>query len=115
MPSLNDEFSRFAREEQKTLIRSMSRESLTRFFPSHTNPERSTLRSNPMDHSMVAAYLPFLHNQLLELSDPDRPLERKAQRAKFETQMHGVGVPKRKNTATSSSLPCRSCYPWPCA
>lgn len=111
VPSLNDEFSRFAREEQKTLIRSMSRESLTRFFPSHTNPERSTLRSNPMDHSMVAAYLPFLHNQLLELSDPDRPLERKAQRAKFETQMHGVGVPEAEKHRNEQFLALQKLLP----
>lgn len=111
VPSLNDEFNRFAREEQKALIRSMSRESLTRFFPSHTNPERSTLRSNPMDHSMVAAYLPFLHNQLLELSDPDRPLERKAQRAKFQTQMHGVGVPEAEKHRNEQFLALQKLLP----
>ncbi|MCP1446149.1 pimeloyl-ACP methyl ester carboxylesterase [Pseudomonas sp. GGS8] len=94
VPSLNDESNRFARDEQKTLIRSLNRESLAHFFPPHTNPERSTARSSPSDHSMIKAYLPFLHNQLLELSDPERPLQRKEERAKFEEQMKTMGIPE---------------------
>lgn len=94
VPSLSDELSRFAEEDQRALIRALNQQNLARFFPSHTNPQRSNHRSDPRDHSMVDAYLPFLHNQLLELSDPERPLERKAQRAKFQQQMHTQGVPE---------------------
>ncbi|RON51543.1 lipase family protein [Pseudomonas frederiksbergensis] len=111
VPSLSDEFSRFAREDHKALIRSLNRESLTRFFPSHTNPERSTKRSSPMDHSMIAAYLPFLHNQLLELSAPERPLERKAQRAKFEEQMYGAGVPEAERQRNEQFLALQKLLP----
>lgn len=94
VPSLNDEFSRFALEEHKALIRSLSQETLAQAFPSHTNPERSTSRSSPSDHSMIGAYLPFLNNQLLELSDPERPMRRKVDRAKFEEQMRTPDIPE---------------------
>lgn len=94
VPSLSDELSRFAHEDQKALIRSLNRENMADLFPSHTNPERSTRRTNPADHSMIKAYLPFLHNQLLELSDSKQPLRRKVQRAMFEKQMQTLGVPE---------------------
>jgi hypothetical protein len=111
VPSLNYEFSRFAHEEQKALIRSLNRESLAHFFPSHTNPERSTRRSSPMDHSMINAYLPFLHNQLLELSDPERPLERKADRAKFEEQLHRLGIPEAEKHRNEQFLALQKLLP----
>ena len=111
VPSLNDEFSRFASEDQKTLMRSLNRESFERFFPSHTNPERSTPRTNPLDHSMVNAYLPFLHNQLLELSDPERPLQRKEDRAKFEEQLHRQGVPEEEKHRNEQFLALQKLLP----
>ncbi|WP_339418696.1 MULTISPECIES: lipase family protein [unclassified Pseudomonas] len=111
VPSLNDEFSRFASEDQKTLIRSLNRESLVRFFPSHTNPERSTSRSSPWDHSMIQAYLPFLHNQLLELSDPERPLQRKEDRAKFEEQLYRQGIPEEEKHRNEQFLALQKLLP----
>ncbi|WP_152227540.1 lipase family protein [Pseudomonas sp. SCB32] len=94
VPSLNDAASRYAGEEQKALMKSLSKESMQRYFPPHTNPDRSNSRTNPMDHSMINAYLPFLHNQLLELSDPTRALVRKEQRKCFEEQMGHKDIPK---------------------
>ena len=111
VPSLNDEFSRFAGEDQKTLIRSLNRESLAHFFPSHTNPERSTKRTNPLDHSMIGAYLPFLHNQLLELSDPERPLQRKKDRAKFEEQLYRQGIPEEEKHRNEQFLALQKLLP----
>jgi len=111
VPSLNDEFSRFAHEDQKVLIRSMNQQSLKRFFPSHTNPERSNQRTNPMDHFMVSAYLPFLHNQLLELSDPERPLQRKAQRVQFEQQMSTQGIPETERHRNEQFLALQRLLP----
>ncbi len=111
VPSLNDEFSRFAFEEQKTLIKSLNQENLAYFFPSHTNPERSNKRSNPMDHSMIKAYLPFLHNQLLELSDPERPLKRKVDRAKFEQQMQTLGIPEPERHRNGQFLALQKLLP----
>lgn len=96
VPSLNDEFSRFASEDQKALIRSLNRENLLRFFPSHTNPDRSTVRTNLWDHSMIKGYLPILHDQLLELSDSEMPLKRKEDRALFEKQLFQVDIPKEE-------------------
>jgi len=52
-----------------------------------------------------------LHNQLLELSDPERPLERKAQRAKFETQMHGLGVPEAEKHRNEQFLALQKLLP----
>lgn len=111
VPSLNDEFSRFALEEQKVLIRSLNRENLARFLPSHTNPERSTTRSSPWDHSMIGSYLPFLHNQLLELSDPERPLQRKEDRAKFEQQMQRLGIPEPERHRNEQFLALQKLLP----
>ena len=111
VPSLSDEFSRFAGEDQKTLIRSLNRESLAHFFPSHTNPDRSTKRTNPLDHSMIGAYLPFLHNQLLELSDPERPLQRKKDRAKFEQQLYREGIPEEEKHRNEQFLALQKLLP----
>ncbi len=92
VPSLNDAASRYAGEQQKALMQSLAKTSMQRYFPAHTNPDRSTSRTSAFDHSMISGYLPFLHNQLLELSDPERPMERKAQRQRFEQQMHHPAV-----------------------
>lgn len=111
VPSLSDEFSRFAHDDQKELIRSLNRQNLADLFPSHTNPERSSLRTNPGDHLMNKAYLPFLHNQLLELIDPERPLKRKEDRVKFEEQMHTLGVPETERHRNQQFLALQTLLP----
>jgi hypothetical protein len=76
-----------------------------------TNPERSTSRSNFMDHSMIKKYLPFLHNHLLELCAPERPLERKTQRAKFEQQMNRMGIPEAERQRNQQFLALQRLLP----
>ncbi|WP_259755325.1 lipase family protein [Pseudomonas sp. GCEP-101] len=92
VPSLDAAESRYAGEEQKTLMKALSKESMQRYFPPHTNPDRGAPSAE--DHRMVISYMPFLHNQLLELADPARPLERKSQRDRFEQQMAHKDIPE---------------------
>lgn len=92
VPSLDAAESRYAGEEQKALMKTLSKESMQRYFPPHTNPDRGAPSAE--DHKMVISYMPFLHNQLLELADPARPLERKAQRDRFEQQMTHKDIPE---------------------
>lgn len=73
-------------------MKTLSRESIQRYFPPHTNPDLGAPSAE--DHKMVNSYMPFLHNQLLELADPSRPLERKAQRDRFEQQMDHKHIPE---------------------
>lgn len=87
VPSLSDETSRYASEQQKAFIRSLSRDSLRHFFPPYSNPLTGDHRISAFDHFMASQYLPFLHNQLLELCAPDLKLERKEERAAFIEQM----------------------------
>lgn len=92
VPSLDDAESRYAGDGQKALMKTLSKESMQRYFPPHTNPDRGGPSAE--DHKMVKSYMPFLHNQLLELADPSRPLERKAQRDRFEQQMAHKDIPE---------------------
>ncbi|PJI50755.1 MAG: Pdl protein [Pseudomonas sp.] len=87
VPSLSDEKSRYANEQQKAFIQSLSRDSLKQYFPPYSNPETGSHRVSAKDHFMSSQYLPFLHNQLLELCAPTLPLERKNERAAFTEQM----------------------------
>jgi len=94
VPSLDDDAGRYAGGDQKALMKSLVKASMQRYFPPHTNPDRSTARTSFSDHSMIKSYLPFLFNQLLELSDPGRPMPRKAQRERFEKQMEHPDIPE---------------------
>jgi hypothetical protein len=98
VPSLSDDKSRYANEQQKALIQSLSRDSLKQYFPPYSNPETGSHRVSATDHFMTSQYLPFLHNQLLELCAPTRPMARKKERAEFETQMatHSANSPEEE-------------------
>lgn len=87
VPSLSDEKSQYANEQQKAFIQSLSRDSLKRHFPPYSNPKTGNHGINPLDHFMSSRYLPFLHNQLLELCAPNLKMRRKEERAEFKKQM----------------------------
>lgn len=87
VPSLSDEKSQYANEQQKAFIKSLSRDSLKKFFPPYSNPVTGSHRVSGEDHRMALQYLPFLHNQLLELCAPNRQMRRKEERAEFKKQM----------------------------
>ncbi|WP_259753311.1 lipase family protein [Pseudomonas sp. GCEP-101] len=96
VPSLSDEKSRFANEQQKAFIKSLSRDSLTKYFPPYSNPVTGNHGISGNDHRMALQYLPFLYNQLLELCAPERKMRRKDERAAFEEQM----ATKSRNSPT---------------
>ena len=54
----------------------------TRLFPPNANPDQDSF-INPMHHLMGDKYIPFLNNQLLELCDPGREMQRKRKRERF--------------------------------
>ena len=87
VPELNVECSRRAEENQKAFIKCIDDESLERFFPKHTNAELDTMITDPRDHSMSGQYMPFINNQLIELVDKKRKLNRKIIFNKFIEQM----------------------------
>ncbi|WP_371367244.1 hypothetical protein ACA097_26770 [Pseudomonas sp. QL9] len=111
VPSLDGAQSRYAGEEQQALMKKLDKESMRNYFPPHTNPDRSTSRTNPLDHSMIDDYLPFLHNQLLELSDPARPLQRKAQRERFEKQTYHPSSPEAERQRNQHFLALQKLMP----
>ncbi|MEC5343089.1 lipase family protein [Brenneria populi] len=83
VPSLNDECLKSTGEHQEAFIQCLSPGSLKKTFPQNTNPVQKGLASNPRNHSMAHRYLPYIHNQVLELASPERPMKRKAMRELF--------------------------------
>lgn len=69
-------------EEQNNFVKSLSPESLRCYFPKNSNPDLDSW-TNPINHSMSNKYMPFINNELIELTDPERPMERKLNRKKF--------------------------------
>ncbi|WP_158683156.1 hypothetical protein [Cronobacter turicensis] len=62
-------------------------------MPKNTNPDLDSILTNPLNHFMPSAYLPYINNQLVELVCPDVTLKRKESRAAFEKQMSDSGIP----------------------
>ena len=71
VPSLGEAEDKQAEQAQERLITSLSAESRARFFPRHSHPDINRLLSIG-DHFM-SQYQPYIHNQLLESIDPERP------------------------------------------
>ncbi|MDF3935945.1 lipase family protein [Pseudomonas citronellolis] len=113
VPSLSDEKSRLANEQQKAFIQSLSRDSLKKYFPPYSNPETGSHRIDPVNHFMSSQYLPFLHNQLLELCDPARPMLRKEERAAFEEQLktHSQNSPEEERVRNQLFLDLQALLP----
>lgn len=84
VPSLSNESLTASGEHQTAFIKSIGQESLNKIFPRNTNPTLDGLLSNPWSHSMAHRYLPYIHNQVLELADPSRTMVRKVNREGFQ-------------------------------
>jgi len=70
VPSLNNECLQSTGEHQAAFIQCMNPASLAKTFPQHTNPTLNGIGTDPRSHSMAHRYLPYIHNQVLELADP---------------------------------------------
>ncbi|EKM0533798.1 lipase family protein [Cronobacter turicensis] len=93
IPSLAEEKSISAKNQNVQFIRSLTPDSMREFFPKNTNPDLDSILTNPLNHFMPSAYLPYINNQLVELVCPDVTLKRKESRAAFEKQMSDSGIP----------------------
>lgn len=87
VPSLNDECLKATGEHQAAFIQCLTPASLEKTLPKNTNPSLDGLPSNPLSHSMAHRYLPYIHNQLLELANPELPMKRKAIRERFKEEV----------------------------
>lgn len=83
VPSLNDECLKATGEHQAKFIQCLESTELEKTFPKNTNPDLNGLPTNPLSHSMAHRYLPYIHNQLLELANPSLRMSRKEARERF--------------------------------
>ncbi|WPU21653.1 lipase family protein [Cedecea neteri] len=86
VPELNESAFCESEDKHRKFIRCLDPKSIDKYFKRNTNPDLDSL-TNPANHSMANKYVPFLNNQLLELTDPSRKLERKTIRKEFEKQV----------------------------
>ncbi|WP_047609063.1 lipase family protein [Rahnella aquatilis] len=93
IPSLAEEKNISAKNQDIQFIHSLTSDSMKAFFPKNTNPNLDSVLTNPLNHFMPSAYLPYINNQLVELVCPDAPLKRKESKAAFEKQMSDAGIP----------------------
>lgn len=93
IPSLAEDKSISARNHNLQFIRSLNIESMKKFFPKNKNPDLDSILTDPRNHSMSSAYLPYINNQLVELVCHDITLKRKESRIAFEKQMSDSGIP----------------------
>ncbi|QKJ85132.1 Lipase family protein [Paramixta manurensis] len=87
VPSLNEECLKSTGEHQVAFIQCLDPASLKKTFPQNTNPVLNGIGTDPRSHSMAHRYLPYLHNQVLELADPARDMSRKAMRERFRGEV----------------------------
>lgn len=111
VPSLAEGDSSKAEAAQKELMKSLTTESLNRYFPKHTNPERSNKGTNPLEHSMIGRYLPFLHNSLLELCAPKQTPARIAVREQFKLTLKNARIPEAERVRTQAFLDLETLLP----
>ncbi|MCX0498432.1 lipase family protein [Erwinia billingiae] len=83
VPSLNNECLKSTGEHQAAFIQCLNPASLAKTFPNNSNPKLNGLGTDPRSHSMAHRYLPYIHNQVLELADPSLEMSRKAMRERF--------------------------------
>ncbi|EOC5808351.1 lipase family protein [Cronobacter turicensis] len=89
VPLLNDCDFQTASNSQAKFVKCIDERSMEKYFPKNTNPELDSL-TNPMNHFMSDQYLPFLNNELIELIDPNREMERKKKREEFSEQVERI-------------------------
>lgn len=87
VPSLNEECLKSTGEHQALFIQCLNPASLAKTFPQNTNPTLNGIGTDPRSHSMAHRYLPYIHNQVLELADPARDMHRKDMRAMFREEV----------------------------
>lgn len=87
VPSLNDECLKSSGKHQETFIQCLAPHALTKTFPKNTNPTLNGLGTDPQNHSMAHRYLPYIHNQLLELANPELKMRRKEMRMRFRDEV----------------------------
>ena len=87
VPSLNEECLQSTGEHQAAFIQCLNPASLAKTFPQNTNPALNGIGTDPRSHSMAHRYLPYIHNQVLELADPARDMNRKEMRALFREEV----------------------------
>ncbi|MFP2421409.1 lipase family protein [Pseudescherichia vulneris] len=86
VPLLNDCDFQTASNNQEKFVKCIDEGSIKKYFPKNTNPELDSL-TNPMNHFMSDQYMPFLNNEIIELVDPTREMERKKKREEFSEQV----------------------------
>ncbi|EAQ4906429.1 lipase family protein [Salmonella enterica] len=86
VPLLNDCDFQTASNNQEKFVKCIDEGSIKKYFPKNTNPELDSL-TNPMNHFMSDQYMPFLNNEVIELVDPTREMERKKKREEFSEQV----------------------------
>lgn len=82
VPELNEQMFCTTANEQNNFVKCLSSESLRHYFPKNSNPDLDSW-TNPANHSMSNKYMPYIKNELIELVDPDRQMERKLNRDRF--------------------------------
>ena len=87
VPSLNEECLKSTGEHQAAFIQCMKPASLAKTFPQNTNPALNGIGTDPRSHSMAHRYLPYIHNQVLELAAPSLDMHRKDMRVKFRKEI----------------------------
>ena len=83
VPSLNEECLKSTGEHQAAFIQCLAPGELEKRFPKGKNTASSGWFSKPLNHSMASRYLPYIHNQVLELAEPTREMHRKEARVMF--------------------------------
>lgn len=87
VPSLNEECLKSTGEYQAAFIQCLDPASLKKTFPQNTNPTLNGVGTDPRSHSMAHRYLPYIHNQVLELADPTLEMSRKNMRTLFREEV----------------------------
>lgn len=87
VPSLNEECLKSTGEHQAAFIQCLDPTSLKKTFPQNINPTLNGIGTDPRSHSMAHRYLPYIHNQVLELADPELEMSRKNMRTLFRKEV----------------------------
>ncbi|WP_072929209.1 lipase family protein [Nissabacter archeti] len=87
VPSLNEACLKSTGEHQAAFIQCLNPASLKKTFPQNSNPTLNGIGTDPRSHSMAHRYLPYLHNQVLELADPALVMSRKVKRIRFREEV----------------------------
>lgn len=90
VPNLAPDKSNQSGELQEAFLKSVDKASFERLFPKNTNPNLDSL-TRVTYHFMSGSYMPFIHQQLIELVCPDYSSKEKARREKFIQQMDNPG------------------------